>query len=274
MMFFYVNFRSILFILLLILIMMLPLQMQLMPMGICSERVDHSTSCKPYRYRGTIYFNNGTYIDDAIAIVSYKMVNSTMVVVFVNITGKKCILSRTTSISKCVGNVTMTLRFLVDIRTNYAWLNGRFIGFFPFYIFPTLTYDNVTKYKFVYLDEQLRVTLAPNGKPIPVVSHPVIDGKSYTLSSLELSNDYLDMYFVYHYPINVWVDVPLNGSLAKLELSVMGKKCLLYILSIDDYPTQVSYIDWTKLPIVIAIFGGFALLGYSVVVIARRFRKR
>ncbi len=230
--------------------------------------------CKPYRYHGAIYFNNGTYIDDVIAVVSYKMVNGTMAIVFMNITGKKYVLSKATSIYEPAGMVSMSLKFLVDTRTNYAWLNGRFIGFFPFYIFPTLTYDNMTKYKFVYLDERLKIPLAPNGKPIPVVSHPVIDGKSYTLSSLELSNDYLDMYFVYHYPINVWVDVPLNGSLAKLELSVMGKKCLLYILSIDDYPMQVSYIDWTKLPIVIAIFGGFALLGYSVVIIAKRFRKR
>ncbi len=165
---------------------------------------------------------------------------------------------------------SITVDYVVDVRSNYAWVNGSFAGFFPFYIFPAIGYDNATSFDFVHMGAPLRVDIEEEaGQPIPVrydlkhvyrsVSNRL--GVDY-LPCLLLKNRYLRIIFVYHYPIEVSGWFPLNETTyIYLETARVDDSYMPIIISIDDYPSGVSYVDYRRLFLFLITVAGVAGLG-------------
>lgn len=158
-------------------------------------------------YYGSMYFverqgdsfnYNGTYFDGTVTIEKIEPLNETAAWVYVDITASE-VLYRPDACSDTV-NLTipakivvrdyrLQLKYLVDTVRNYAWVNGEFIGFFPFYIFPELSYSNASKYTYIYMEEELKL-VSEEGKPLPnVIRLP----DNTTLPTLNLVNKYISI---------------------------------------------------------------------------------
>jgi len=166
-----------------------------------------------------------------------------------------------------------TLTYLIYRRFNYAWLileGGRreFIGFFPYYVFPDLSFSNVSKLNTVYMGEELKLlTDNDTGGPMPV--HVNVSGT--VLYTVRLSNKYLAIYLTHHYPVEVFGIVTLpqnlfhtNSSLARLY-GVVPKALLDTVAKADDYPANVVVIDWGKVAVLAGVVGGcVAAAAYAI----------
>lgn len=177
--------------------------------------------------------------------------------------------------------IKLSLEYIVDRRSNYAWTtNGVFIGFFPFYSIPDLDYDNITMYKFVYLNETLELDML-NGKPTPYplylkdfypnLSTPNIGGKDH-LVCLRLYNNFSNIYIVHHYPVNIEnLLLPIgNNTYLFIESILIDKRYLPLVISIDDYPEAITTIDYSRFALII----GIPVIGAGLAVYLWRARRR
>ncbi|MEB2793320.1 MAG: hypothetical protein G5Z42_01785 [Caldisphaeraceae archaeon] len=152
-------------------------------------------------------------------------------------------------------NYTLVLTYVVDTKVNYAWYNKTFLGFFPFYIFPPITYKNATNIKkFLYNDLKLGVA-SIGGQPL--ISH-VYYGGNLSIIALTIGNKYINMGVVYHYPISITGIIPLNSSRYMYVNLGLGKLLLKDIATIDNYPNGTTTIDYRVLAGMIAVFASIA----------------
>lgn len=229
-----------------------------------------SDNIKKIEYCGFIFLDNGTLIEGK-AVLIVMPLNNSFAEAVLTLHGSKFLGRNGQTYIRLNGNVTLSIRFIVDKRYNYAWLdNATFIGFFPFYIFPALSYNNVTRYKLVYLGETLKVDTLPNGKPATINDYIRLGQKLYRIVALELHNSYADIEFVYHYPVRVNARLPIDGVWGSFQFSLCDRKLLDYIVSIDDYPSSVTYIDWRRLVLIVFVFAGAAYIAYTVILARRR----
>lgn len=233
---------------------------------------------------GDSFVGNGTYLDRVRVVVDYRFVNESFALVYVNISAKYLYwdpsyhivfhsinnVEQSTGgdIIKIIGeNYHLYLKFLVNTTNNYAWLNGKFIGFFPLYFFRALGYNNVTKYTYVYLGKELHVDLI-QGKPKPANYHL---WKNLTLTTLHIYNEYISIHFIYHYPVVIEGILPIgnNTYLYCFHLGITGD-WIPYLKSIDDYPYAVTYINWDRPVVVVGVFA--SIIALAIMLIKRRRR--
>ncbi len=177
-------------------------------------------------------------------------------------------------------NVTLT--YILNRRFNYAWLvleggGERFIGFFPYYIAPDITYSNASKLKVLYMGEELKLLMDnESGEPMPV--HVKVYGR--TFYTVRLSNRYIAIYLVHHYPVEVLgiTELPknpfhTNSSLVRLH-GIMNESMINAVLRADNYPADVVVIDWGKVAALAAAVGGGVTAAAYAVIRRRRVRGR
>ncbi|ADI31676.1 hypothetical protein [Staphylothermus hellenicus] len=241
--------------------------------------------------RGDVFVGNDTYLSEDVTItISFEPINSTASWIYVDIRAPavyywphrnfvfrgiwdvECNESADwRSVRTIMHNYHLRLKYLVNTTNNYAWLNGEFIGFFPFYIFPTLGYDNVTKYTYVYMGKELHVAML-EGKPGPSRLHVKgASGREYEIVALTLYNKYINIGFVYHWPISVTGFIPIgNNTYLHIDSATIDEDWIPYLKAIDDYPEWVTTIDWSRLILFIAIIGSIIAL---VIMFIRRRRR-
>ena len=157
-------------------------------------------------------------------------------------------------------NYTLVLTYVVDTKVNYAWYNKTFLGFFPFYVFPPITYKNATNIKkFLYNDLKLGVA-SIGGQPL--ISHVYYGGNLSIIAFLTIGNKYIAMGVVYHYPVSITGIIPLNSSRYMYVNLVVGKSLLKDIATIDNYPNGTTTIDYRVLAGMIAVFASIAFLAF------------
>lgn len=178
-----------------------------------------------------------------------------------------------------LGYVEHKLKFKVDRKTNYAWLDDLFIGFFPFYIFPAIGYRNASEYtKYVYLGEKLHLT-EKRGIVVPCTIELETNGESHRTSGLCFHNRYLDIAFIYHYVTMIYYLVlPINRTTyiefySPLYLEI-DKDFAEYLVSISDYPRTVTYIVWERLLIIVPVFAAIVFIPSYIVYKVMKKRKR
>ncbi len=155
--------------------------------------------------------------------------------------------------------VEVRASYVVDMRYNFAWAGSKAFGFFPFFIFPAIGYNNITSLKFIYMGEEL-ITGTIQGKPLPGHYDAIINGTKYSVTTLGLANKYLSIRFVYHIPVEILrCVVPINET-AYLVIerdAYIDNRYVPLLASMSDYPRHVAYINYERLAQLIA--GGVAL---------------
>jgi len=258
--------------------------------GIASSTIDvdnllikFKTSPKGIRFLtsdGKKFIFNHTRIKSAAIEVYYIPINSTHIKALVNITGiyiydtmhheemdsvlsgRKTITIERGSLEE-KGRYSFTLTFIIHISSNYAWLNGEFIGFFPFYIFPTIGYKNATRIiRHLYMGNRLELHTIGEGEAFIKKTHLELgNGSEIVIPTLWIYNDYCSIEFVYHYPICVKCLLPLdNNTYVYFDLRI-DDDYIPIILKINDYPVKdvYTYVDYPRLIMVLVILGGIVV---------------
>ncbi|MEM4741525.1 MAG: hypothetical protein QW370_04970 [Ignisphaera sp.] len=237
---------------------------------------------------GSVYMRNGLYIPNATVTVKMCGKVDSRYRILVEIRGplyyNSDYLNCTGSSPRIYCNValklinvrllnysyTLALVYDVDPSNNYAWLNGSFIGFFPFYVVPDISYGNATKYKFVYLGKELEIDTV-QGKPVPDVMPVEYGGRTVRLKSVRYYNDFIELNILHHYPVLVDGALPIGGDrYITVYLSPAGEM-LERLIAVNDYPESVSYIDYARLGIIITVFAAIAI---GIFMLVRRIIKK
>ncbi len=166
--------------------------------------------------------------------------------------------------------VRVSAKFIVDRRFNYAWLvleggGERFIGFFPYYIAPDITYSNASKHQLLYMGSRLSVVKAENGAPLP--AH--IELGSKTVYAVMFKNDLVKIYLIHHYPVIVNGFIPVPRGLGSNTTLGYGN-CLALkafynaILRVNNYPAEATYVSWGRVAVLAVALGGAAIAIYSL----------
>jgi len=240
---------------------------------------------------GNRFIFNHTMIRPATIKVYYSPINSTFIQVFINITGTYVydastseeyeggIWKRRTRI-EATGTPPIrrpymwTLTFLVHTKSNYAWFNGMFIGFFPFYIFPTIGYENATKIiRHLYLNASLSLDTTSWGEiVIRKTQLELRNGSEIIIRTLWIRNDYCSVEFVYHYPIHVKCLLPLgNDTYAYFDIWI-DDEYVPIVLEIDDYPLKETY-TYVDVPRLIMVIVTLSCIAIGIVLLIRYIRR-
>ncbi len=168
--------------------------------------------------------------------------------------------------------VGISASYIVDVRYNFAWVGNKPFGFFPFFIFPAIGYDNITSLKFVYMGKELR-TETIQGRPVPTHFGFIVNETEYSINALVLANEYLYIDFVYHIPVRIVRGiVPINETayLVIKRSAFVDNGYIPLIASMSDYPRYVAYIDYERLALFVAGVAVLVVAAFATYKLRRR----
>lgn len=229
-------------------------------------------------YNNSIFIHTGKYIPNARVIIGISRAKGNTIYVSVHITGAleydpslaNCSGIDINSLLKCTGSAHvriinssyhLTLIYRINASNNYAWLDNRFIGFFPLYSIPDIGYRNATKFKYVYLGKELSL-LEMHGKPIPVHVKKFYGNHVLDLHCIDYRNTYIEFCLLHHYPLYVWGLLPIGDNKFILLSLNVDDSMLRILISVNNYPSNVTYTDYVGIVTIIAIMALIFVIGY------------
>jgi len=235
---------------------------------------------------------NGESVVDAVVVVKLEAVNQELAEVVVEINGTRVLLFEYSPETGAAGRIircsgeeiislinncrsstgmvtqvpqgpfSLSLVFTVNTSNNYAWLGGKFVGFFPLYVFPDVRYENASNVRAVYLDDELRLKTVYGKPAIARIHYHGENGTVITFKSINFHNKYVDMLLVHHYPVHLHVLLPIGNNTYLLALLEPDQSMYDRILAVNDYPEAVSYINYAAIGSAIAVGGAIAAVVY------------
>jgi hypothetical protein len=236
---------------------------------------------------GSVFISDGFYILSASVVVNISNIKRGLINLSVSINGP---LYYDPALANCSGSsfnvlletcdssplarlvnesYRLTLTYSVNVSNNYAWLGNRFVGFFPLYVVPDIGYDNATRFKYVYLGEELTL-LTVHGKPAPVRVKKPYGSSSIELHCIVYNNTYVDLCLLHHYPLYVWGFLPIGDNRFALVYLEVDDSMVGVLASVNDYPASVEYVDYVRVGLLVSVV---ALIIVGVYGVVRRFRR-
>ncbi len=155
-------------------------------------------------------------------------------------------------------NISITARYIIDKRFNYAYINGTPVGFFPFYSFIELTPELVKQLKFTYLNEPLYCDVV---SPDCFIYMELYGNK---LKLLHLKSSIMDLFALRNYVvyiaglfIPVKQDLYFNSESLRISPNIMDS-----ILAVPPYKDEPD-TDWMDVLIPSVLVVALALIVYK-----------